>query len=207
MQIIILDLNSSEINSGFGSNIFPVNGVPGFTYQNRIGNPNLKPERLLGRELGIELGFFNDRVSIDATIYRNITKDQIIAIPTAPSSGFTSKFINAGEMENKGVELGYVLALSKERECDGMFLEPIHETKTLYLSLPGGVDQVVIGGFRGMSIVAAVGKPYGTFYSIDLLKDEKGRQIIDTITGNPLSTTKPVYLGSYQPKVHRLMGF
>jgi outer membrane receptor protein involved in Fe transport len=62
---------------------------PGFTYQNRIGNPNLKPERLLGRELGIELGFFNDRVSLDATIYRNITKDQIIAVPAAPSSGYT----------------------------------------------------------------------------------------------------------------------
>jgi outer membrane receptor protein involved in Fe transport len=97
---------SSEINSGFGSNIFPVNGVPGFTYQNRIGNPNLKPERLIGREIGLDLGFFSDRVSLDVTVYRNITKDQIIAIPTAPSSGFTNKFINAGEVENKGVELG-----------------------------------------------------------------------------------------------------
>jgi TonB-linked SusC/RagA family outer membrane protein len=191
---------SSEINSGFGSNIFPVNGVPGFTYQNRIGNPNLKPERLIGREIGLDLGFFSDRVSLDVTVYRNLTKDQIIAIPTAPSSGFTNKFINAGEVENKGVELGLRFSPIKRKGMRWDVFGTYTRNKNTVLSLYGGVDQIVIGGFSGMSIVAAVGKPYGTFYALDLLKDEKGRQIIDTVTGNPLSTTAPVYLGSYQPK-------
>lgn len=191
---------SAEISSGFGSNIFPVNGVPGFTYQNRVGNPLLRPERLVGRELGLDLGFLNDRITLDVTIYRNLTKDQIIAVPTAPSSGYTSRFINAGEMENKGVELGLRFSPIRKK---GMRLDVFGtytRNKNTVLSLPGGVDQIVLGGFSGMSIVAAVGKPYGTFYSIDLKKDEKGRQIIDTVTGNPLSTTAPVYLGSYQPK-------
>lgn len=41
---------STNITSGFGSNIFPFNDVPGFSYQNRMGNPNLKPERQIGKE-------------------------------------------------------------------------------------------------------------------------------------------------------------
>jgi hypothetical protein len=72
--------------------------------------------------------------------------------------------------------------------------------KNEVLALTGGVDQIVLGGFSGMSIVAAVGKPFGTFYAVDLKRDSLGRQIIDTVSGNPLSTAAPVYLGSYQPK-------
>jgi TonB-linked SusC/RagA family outer membrane protein len=191
---------STDINSGFGSNIFPFNGTPGFTYQNRIGNPNLRPERQVGRELGLDLSFLNDRISVDVTVYRNLTKDQIINIPTAPSSGFTSKFINAGEIENKGVELGLKFSPIKQKGLRWDVYGTYTRNKNTVLSLKDGVDQIVIGGFSGMSVVAAVGKPFGTFYAIDLAKDSKGRQIIDAVSGNPISTTSPVYLGSYQPK-------
>jgi hypothetical protein len=191
---------TTDLNSGFGSNIFPVNGVPGFTYQGRVGNPNLRPERSIGRELGLDLAFFNDRISLDVTVYRNLTKDQIIPVPTAPSSGFTSRFVNAGEIENRGVELGLRFSPIKKKGLRWDVFGTYTRNKNTVLSLEGGVDQLVIGGFSGMSIVAAVGKPFGTFYAIDLKKDEKGRQIIDTVTGNPKSTANPVYLGSYQPK-------
>jgi TonB-linked SusC/RagA family outer membrane protein len=191
---------TTDINSGFGSNIFPVNGVPGFTYQNRVGNPNLRPERSIGRELGLDLAFFNDRISLDVTVYRNLTKDQIIPVPTAPSTGFTSRYVNAGEIENKGVELGLRFSPIKKKGLRWDVFGTYTRNKNTVLSLEGGVDQIVIGGFSGMSIVAAVGKPFGTFYAIDLKKDEKGRQVIDTVTGNPKSTLSPVYLGSYQPK-------
>lgn len=191
---------SAEISSGFGSNIFPVNGVPGFTYQNRIGNPGLKPERSVGREIGMDLGFYDDRISFDVTLYRNLTRDQIIAVPTAPSSGYTSRFINAGEIENRGIEVGLRLSPIKKKGMRWDLFGTYTRNRNEVISLTGGVDQIVLGGFSGMSIVAAVGKPFGTFYSVDLKRDSLGRQIIDTVTGNPLSTAAPVYLGSYQPK-------
>ncbi len=190
----------SEISSGFGSNIFPVNGVPGFTYQNRVGNPGLKPERSVGREIGMDLAFYDDRISFDVTLYRNLTRDQIIAVPTAPSSGFTSRFINAGDIQNSGIEVGLRLSPIKKKGMRWDLFGTYTRNKNEVLALTGGVDQIVLGGFSGMSIVAAVGKPFGTFYAVDLKRDSLGRQIIDTVSGSPLSTAAPVYLGSYQPK-------
>ncbi|RZK75483.1 MAG: hypothetical protein EOO92_16125 [Pedobacter sp.] len=58
---------------------------------------------------------------------------------------------------------------------------------------------VVIGGYSGMSIVAANGLPYGNFYSQDIQHDSQGRVIVSSTTGLPLLTPTAVYLGSYNP--------
>lgn len=190
----------TDINSGFGSNIFPFNGVPGYTYQDRIGNPGLKPERQSGKEIGLDLSFFGDRLSMDVTLYSNIQRDQILAVPTPASSGYTSRFINTGEIQNKGIELGLRVSPVKTSKVRWDLFGTYTKNKNTVLSLADGVDRVILGGFSGMSIVAAVGKPFGTFYAIDLATDSQGRQIIDSATGNPLSTLAPNYLGSFQPK-------
>lgn len=193
---------SSVFNSGFGENVFPFNGVPGFTYQNAMGNPNLKSERQNAKEIGFEVGLLQDRIQADFTVYTSLQKDQILAVPTPSSSGFTSRIINAGEVRNTGFEARLQLTPIKMKN-NGLrwdIFGTYTRNKNEVVSLPGGVDQVVIGGFSGMNIVAAVGKPMGTFYAVDLAKDPQGRQIIDTVTGNPLSTTTPNYLGSFQPK-------
>lgn len=191
---------STEVTSGFGTNIFPFNGVPGFTYQNRIGNQSLKPERQLGKEIGVDLAFFEDRISLDFTIYSNKTKDQIISVPTPSSTGFSSRVINAGTVVNRGFEAGLRFTPVKRKGIKWDVFGTYTRNKNEVLDLPNGVDQLVIGGFSNMSIVAAVGKPFGTFYALDLMKDADGRQVIDSTTGAPRSTVSPVYLGSYQPK-------
>lgn len=191
---------STNITSGFGSNIFPFNDVPGFSYQNRMGNANLKPERQIGKEIGVDLAFAQDRISMDFTIYSNKTKDQILAVPTPSSTGFTSRIINAGTIVNRGIELGLRVTPVKMKGMRWDLFGTYTRNKNEVLDLPNGVDQLVIGGFSGMSIVAAVGKPFGTFYAVDLLKDANGNQVIDSATGAPKSTSAPVYLGSFQPK-------
>ncbi|HNB80763.1 MAG TPA: SusC/RagA family TonB-linked outer membrane protein [Chitinophagaceae bacterium] len=191
---------STNITSGFGSNIFPFNDVPGFSLQNRMGNPALKPERQVGKEIGIDLSLFEDRLSWDFTVYSNKTKDQILAVPTPSSSGYTSRIINAGTIKNTGFETGLRITPVKMKGIRWDLYGTYTRNKNEVLDLPNGVDQLVIGGYSGMSIVAAVGKPFGTFYAVDLLKDANGNQVIDSATGAPRSTSAPVYLGSFQPK-------
>ena len=84
---------------------FPLNGVPGFTQGNVIGNPNIKPEITTSYELGLEFGLFKNRVNFEGTVYSNRSKDQIITVPIAASSGYTTQTLNAGLITNKGVEL------------------------------------------------------------------------------------------------------
>jgi len=190
----------TSVTSGFGSNIFPFNGVPGFSYQNAIGNESLKPERQVGKEIGVELGFLQDRINFDFTVYSNLTKDEILYVPTPSSTGFSSRVINAGNVKNTGFETRLNVTPIKKKGMRWDIFATYTRNKNEVVSLPGGVDQIVLGGYTGMSIVAAVGKPFGTFYAIDLLKDAAGHQVIDSATGAPRSTTAPKYLGSFQPK-------
>ena len=68
---------------------FPLNGQPGFTTGNRIGNPNLKPELTSTIEFGADLGLFKDRVNVAYTYYASTHSDQIVEISLPSSTGFT----------------------------------------------------------------------------------------------------------------------
>jgi TonB-linked SusC/RagA family outer membrane protein len=79
-----------------------------------LGNPDLGPERSDGVELGFDAGLFDDRLGLEFTWYRQRTTDAILLKDIAPSTGFFNpdatnggrQFINAGEILNRGVELG-----------------------------------------------------------------------------------------------------
>ena len=66
---------------------------------------DLKPEKTLSWEVGVDYRMFNNRLGIDFTYYRSTTTDQILSMTVPGSSGYASKKINAGKMESKGVEL------------------------------------------------------------------------------------------------------
>ena len=87
----------------------PVAGPNGATVltPNTVGNPNLKPERVLGTELGFEAGMFKDRIGIDFTVYSDVSHDAILSRSVAPSTGFgaSTQFVNAGEIDKHGIEL------------------------------------------------------------------------------------------------------
>ncbi len=191
----------TQILGGFANTLFPFGNTPGLTIGNTIGNPNLKPERTDAFEVGTELNFWDNRLSLDFSYYQNRSKDQIIPAPIAPSTGFTAEILNTGVVENKGVELG--LRVTPVRTASGFTWElygTYTKNKNEVVSLLPGVENLIIGGVGGMSIVAAVGKPYGTFYSQDILRDDQGRTVINQETGLPVTTDQPVYLGSYNPK-------
>ncbi len=73
---------------------------------NSLGNPNLKPERVLGTELGFETGMFHDRFGIDFTYFHDDSKDAILSRGVAPGTGFgaSTQFFNAGEIVKHGIE-------------------------------------------------------------------------------------------------------
>ena len=81
------------------------NSTQWLALQNQRKNLELKPELTSSTEFGIETKLFNNRVTLDATYYRSSTNNQIVPVQVTPTSGFVSKIINAGEIQNKGLEL------------------------------------------------------------------------------------------------------
>ncbi len=196
--------DKTTISGGFGSTVFPLNSIPGYTLGNRIGSASLKPEITTAYEVGVELGLLKNRLTVDASYYQNNSENQILSIPIAASSGFTSRVTNAGMVKNRGVELALRGMPVKTRDLSwelyGTYTQNRNEVSGL------DVDQIVLGGFSGMSIVAANGRPYGNFYARDLRRDEQGRVIVSATTGQPLLTPTAVYLGTYNPDFQASLG-
>jgi TonB-linked SusC/RagA family outer membrane protein len=70
-----------------------------------IRNPDLKPEKANSGEVGLELGFFKNRLRFDGTLYQSNYENQVLNINTPPSSGYSSRQINAGLVRTNGIEL------------------------------------------------------------------------------------------------------
>lgn len=204
---LISTFQRGEINGNFGSTVFPFGNVNALMLGSTLGNANLRPEKTSSFEIGTELGFLKNRLAVDFSYYVNNSKDQIVSIPVPGSTGFGFAVTNAGEIQNKGIELSlrgtpiktsYGLSV----ELTGTFTKNNSEV----ISLRDGVDQISLGGFSGMGITAAVGRTYGEFYGVRNARDSEGRTIVNPTTGIPVRSTTPEYLGSYNPKYQASLG-
>ena len=128
---------------------------------NRLPNSKLKPELIGEIELGIEGKFINNRVSLDLTFYRRLSEDQILDRDLDPSTGFTVQSINAGTVQNKGIELGLgytVIRNSNWRwQLDANFT--LNRSKVSHL--PADIKQIVVDGFSNEGLFAINGQPLG----------------------------------------------
>ncbi|MFN4144765.1 MAG: SusC/RagA family TonB-linked outer membrane protein [Runella sp.] len=84
---------------------FPFGSVPGFRRSFGVGDINLQPERTTTVETGLELGFLNNRLTIDASYFVMDSDRQIFAVQVPFSSGFATYTTNAGLIRNRGIEL------------------------------------------------------------------------------------------------------
>ncbi|MFN8299815.1 MAG: SusC/RagA family TonB-linked outer membrane protein [Chitinophagales bacterium] len=190
--------NQSEIHSPFYS--ADGSSVLGYTISNRLRNANIKPEISTTWEAGTELSFLKDRLNIDFTWYMKRTKNEIMAVPAAPSSGFTERIINAGILSNKGIELSVkVTPVSLQNGFKWEIFGTFTKNWSKVIQVADNAEQLVIGGLSSMAIVIQKGQPYGTFYSITSQRDEQGNPIVDSATGKPLMTPTPQIVGTFAP--------
>lgn len=150
-----------------------------------VYDTHLKPERKNAWEVGLDWRFLNNRINLDVAYYKENTRDQIMQIAVPYVSGISNQYINAGNIQNKGVEiaLNTVPYTSRDFEWTLDFtytkndnkIISLHENVADYINLDGSADY---GNYR-ISSVAKVGESYGI-----LMSDSK--KAIDENTGLPL---------------------
>ncbi|GAB3789455.1 SusC/RagA family TonB-linked outer membrane protein [Spirosoma horti] len=168
-------LNSVYATSSYGNNVasiaFPlsVNGasIPGFGIGSRIGSNNLKPEFVTSYEVGVNLGFFKNRLSIDATYFDSRSTQQIFNVAVSNSSGYDTRTTNVGELQNRGVEL--VLNATPLRiggfKWDATLNYTLIRNKVISIA-PGVKSSNITGGsFTGIAPSIYEGAPYGVIVS------------------------------------------
>ena len=157
------------INALFGDDI----QYPGATY-GVSGNPDLKWENTEQIDIGIEMGFLDDRLTAEIDYYHRVTSDILIDLPVPGYFGNGDGALitfNAGEVLNKGIELvlGWKSEFKDIRYSVNANLTTIHN-ETLKVSGSGGTDEQLIGLFNGRQVTRTVpGQSIGSFYGYQVI--------------------------------------
>lgn len=178
----------------FGSNaLFSVPGIK--------NNPNLKPEGTSSYEAGIEMSFLDSRLGFDVTYYKQNTINQILAIDVSRTTGYNQRFVNSGNVENKGFEVTAFVVPIKTPTFSWTVNLNWTRNRNKVLELYNGSQNYLLASLQGgVSLNAAVGEPYGTIKSDDFIY-KNGQKVVDQATGyyKKTSSTDNV-LGNYNPK-------
>jgi len=188
--------DSYVANENFGND-------PNYTVSNTLNNRGLKSEKTTSIEAGVDLRFFKNRLGIDVTVYSGKTVDQILPIATTPTTGYYQQFINAGEITNKGIEIGLNATpiISKDFRWDVRFNFGKNENKVVELNADDPtLTNIQVGCCQfEVTLNAYEGLPYGTLLGYDFLRDKNGNRLVDPNSGQYLRSTDLVPLGSVNP--------
>jgi TonB-linked SusC/RagA family outer membrane protein len=164
---------------------------------NTLPNDLLEPQMNMSWELGAELKFFMNRLSLDVTYYNSKTNNQIINLPVSAASGYTVKVMNTGDLLNKGVEITLgAFPFRSDKGFNWEILVNWSKNNNEVTGLPDGVEQIQIGSYWDMKLMAIPGQPYGSLYGADFLRDPDGNIIYRN--GLPVAGDLKI-LGNVQP--------
>lgn len=172
-------------------------GIPYFTGEDVLKNPNLKPEQTQSWEFGAEMKFWNGRVNADVTYYNKRTNDQIVEADAPLASGYRRTIINAGEVQNKGLEVSVMINPIKTKFFNWNTTFNWAKNNSKVIALNNGVTRYEMGSGDNIKLYAEVGKPYGVFYGNDYKRNSDGAIYVGT-DGKP-KFLPDQYLGSIQP--------
>lgn len=191
-------LGQSTIYNYYGTLKFPFNGVNAFEVGNRIGNQSLQPEISTEFEFGGEFRFVNNRFGVNVSFYDKKTDGQILNVPVASTSGYTSQTANVGLVQNKGVEL--LINLTPIQTADFRWDISLNYTKNQnkILELPEQLEGVVLFNNYGIDFKLSEGRPIGDLYAFDYDYDPQGRVIVNA-NGLPTGSTNKTLVGNINP--------
>jgi TonB-linked SusC/RagA family outer membrane protein len=163
-------------------------------------NANLKPETSTSIETGLEMYFLDRRFGFDLAYYKTNSVDMILPVALSNTTGFSSKILNAGELENKGIELTINGTPVKMKDFSWDVSINWTKNQNKVVKLAEGLDNLQLGRFQGgVTINARVGQPYGTIQGTDYTYLD-GQKVINASNGRYISTsTSDNVLGNINP--------
>jgi TonB-linked SusC/RagA family outer membrane protein len=182
--------------------------IPMFSLPNTKNNPNLVAERTKSIEAGIEAEFFDGRVGFDFTWYKSNSFDQAIPVNLTSATGYVARFVNSGEVENRGIE---VAAFATPVESGNFswtlgltFTRNRNEVVSLYSDAVTNVQlSDVINPLQGaVTTNAAVGHPYGVLKGTNFIYtngqrtvNAQGRYMATASSAEIIGNPNPDWLG------------
>jgi TonB-linked SusC/RagA family outer membrane protein len=187
-------LQNVFVKTSLGNNVASINfplsiagsNLAGFTLNNVLANPDIKPEFTTSYELGLNLGFFKNRLSIDAAVFNTVSKDQIFNVAVPASTGYSARLMNVGKMTNKGFELSANGTPVNGRDFQWEISANFTTIRNKVVDIAPGVENFPIASgqsFSGTVASIAKGYAYGVIIGGKLPRTPDGQYIINRNTG------------------------
>ncbi len=159
----------------------PFGSIPLFTVQTTRNNPDLKSERTRSYELGVETSFLESRLGLEATVYQTSTINQILPISISAATGYLTRYINSGEVRNRGLELTAFFVPVKTENFN--WRVGVNWTKnqnrviSLYEANGVVVDNYQVATYQqGISSNATVGRAFGSLRGTNFVYNDNGQK-------------------------------
>ena len=210
-SISLLSLSNYSYNGSIASGLVP----------SSFGNPNLRWEKIVSRNIGLDVIVFQNRIQLSVELYNNITTDMLFSRPVSRMTGFSSMVDNLGKVENKGFEFDLTTVNVRKSgfSWESRFNFSANRNKVLETDAAGAPIKIS-GYFGGDTYITTIGEPIGSFYGFktngvleDKYYDASGNptvailngqirgneRIVDINNDGVINEADRVRLGSSQP--------
>jgi hypothetical protein len=170
-----------------------------FSLPNAKSNNAVKPEISSTSEAGLEMVFLKKRLGFDLAVYSKTTVDQIVPVTVSATTGYTSKFVNAGTVNNKGVELQLYGTPAQTKDFSWTVTLNFAKNVSKVTKLYEGVDNLQLANFQGgVTLNASLGEPYGVLKGTDFIY-LNGKKVVGSNGYYKKTTTSDQVIGNITP--------
>ena len=169
------DLDAYQLYNVYGvGSVYETGGTSASVSGNTLYNDDVKSELIKSWEAGVEVRFFNNRLGLDFAWYKSNATRQLLNLPMNSLSGFSSMKINAGDIQNQGIEimLNATPIQTKEFTWDSQLNFSMNENKIIELA--DNVTEYNLGGYDDLRIIAKAGGNYGEIWGTTFLRVKEG---------------------------------
>ncbi|MEO6838783.1 MAG: SusC/RagA family TonB-linked outer membrane protein [Ginsengibacter sp.] len=161
---------------------------------------DLKPEQTKSFEVGTDWKFFDNRLGVDATIYKNNTINQLVLIGLPAASGYQTQYVNVGNIKNSGFELMLTGTPIRNNSFTWETYINFALNRNEVIKLKGGLTQTTLSQSTNFGqLIIKPGGSYGDIYGYGWAKDAKGQHLIND-AGLPVATDDQTQkLGNFNP--------
>jgi outer membrane receptor protein involved in Fe transport len=180
---------------GLGTGFLPPSSGLSFLSPTSQTDRNIRPEKVSKKELGITLGFLDNRILLNGSVYQDDTTDMITNRTTSTASGIANVLTNIGKLRNRGIDADITVTPIRKQDFKWDIGANFTTYQTEILEVAPDTDRVSIGGTSRIGVYAVKGEKGLVLMGTDFVRDDQGRIIVNASTGRPSVTSTLQNLG------------